>query len=834
MEIGLLIKKHDGQFLVQTSQGDFLEIDHTGALPESHTYVWYNLANGRAAEIKKAFFGKYNSPRNTIRAKGKTIRNVNQPNFQNNQEVVFSLQPNRQLRNNMTAADLENLRRTQTADFGSFDFITPYNFVRLGRPGPRIGPEIGHDRFAAGRYNGRLRCAIEVKTPLCLPDAEQMTEENLSDGKKHQKYPFLRFSDQLLIPGTAIKGMLRSVYESLTGSCLSIFHDQREVINYRAKPTGQAIKAGIVLQLPKDDQNPGRILACREHNYANGDNVRGENVLVDTYFNGTTWEYDRNNHCNLNVANIDPTDQINGQLFFASYAGPYNYRKGNNHFTFLHVEQLYPSCTQAGLSPGFLKITGKKERSNKHSERFFLPPQQKLIEIINRYIRERKAYPKTCKKFTSIHGKELWDSAHPTKKFTFSSKEQNRYESIQRRQLKEGKARLASDGGAANKTTYDHEGLKVGDLIYFRDGGGQQAEKISYVILAKESFDTTPHELLSNQDPGFPPCTKLDKLCPACRLFGGVDLAEETGEEVSKPAALAGRVSPGNALPAEGSNPQTEAEVTLKILGSPKETATSFYLVDAGGENTEGIPKKVDDGYDHEPQPHLRGRKFYWHQADGSEDHPLPEAAYRTAEKSNQNATVELVTGGTFVFDLDFENLSGEEFAALIWCLELEEGLCHKLGHGRSLGLGTVKIAIDREKSFLVDIEQRYRELASGIVHFADCGFEAAVAENPETSETIREYRITFAEQHRETFPSCSFDLKLAGGESYEDLCRILKFHPAMHGRFSYPQAREGGKVTGYAWFKKYPRQPLKTIAQTVAGGHQTGNAVKPASQITC
>ena len=62
-----------------------------------------------------------------------------------------------------------------------------------------------------------------------------------------------------------------------------------------------------------------------------------------------------------------------------------------------------------------------------------------------------------------------------------------------------------------------------------------------------------------------------------------------------------------------------------------------------------------------------------------------------------RNATVELITKATFSFTVYFLKISSDQLRKLIWCIAPKDGqrdLCHKLGMGKPLGLGSVKTAV--------------------------------------------------------------------------------------------------------------------------------------------
>ncbi len=66
-----------------------------------------------------------------------------------------------------------------------------------------------------------------------------------------------------------------------------------------------------------------------------------------------------------------------------------------------------------------------------------------------------------------------------------------------------------------------------------------------------------------------------------------------------------------------------------------------------------------------------------------------------------------ILPGARCRFTIRFWNLEEEELQRLIWCVALEEGLAHKMGKGRYLGLGSLQLRILPE-SFLIDWAGRY------------------------------------------------------------------------------------------------------------------------------
>jgi len=66
-----------------------------------------------------------------------------------------------------------------------------------------------------------------------------------------------------------------------------------------------------------------------------------------------------------------------------------------------------------------------------------------------------------------------------------------------------------------------------------------------------------------------------------------------------------------------------------------------------------------------------------------------------------------ILPGGQCRVSLRFWNLEKEELQKLLWCVALEQGLAHKMGGGRYLGFGSLRLKILPE-SFLTDWATRY------------------------------------------------------------------------------------------------------------------------------
>ncbi|NUM33029.1 MAG: TIGR03986 family CRISPR-associated RAMP protein [Candidatus Brocadiae bacterium] len=244
--------------------------------------------------------------------------------------------------------------------------------------------------------------------------------------------------------------------------------------------------------------------------------------------------------------------------------------------------------------------------------------------------------------------------------------------------------------------------LKTGDFIYFTHndqivtslGKNYRYKRVGkFPIL--DYFDAhTPS-----------PCTDLKKLCMGCRMFGMVKKLSN-----DKSVALAGRISFGFGRFVNAQIDNWPSEQTLKVLGSPKVSYHGFYLQ---------WTDPVQDLYPTNDYPPTevapRGRKEYWHHTNLKCQDYLDNRQEGRPLRDHQNATVSLCPPKQkFQFTVDFINLNDEELGALLYVLSFglkdgpEPNLAHKLGHGRPLGLGSVKTG---DLQLELDKPKRYKEI---------------------------------------------------------------------------------------------------------------------------
>lgn len=136
-------------------------------------------------------------------------------------------------------------------------FVNPYNFIPLADKKSKSYEVSESEKL----YTGAITYSLTTKTPLVIPATNNSSAfiknsngENLLGESEHKSYDFYSYDKSLqgekrdkiysepVIPGSEIRGMLRSIYEVLTDSCMSILNEDLPI----TKRTGEVFKAGLL------------------------------------------------------------------------------------------------------------------------------------------------------------------------------------------------------------------------------------------------------------------------------------------------------------------------------------------------------------------------------------------------------------------------------------------------------------------------------------------------------------------------------------------------------------------------------------------------------------
>lgn len=238
------------------------------------------------------------------------------------------------------------------------------------------------------------------------------------------------------------------------------------------------------------------------------------------------------------------------------------------------------------------------------------------------------------------------------------------------------------------RNLYNKNKIAVFYLLSTVKNNGTEKDVLKYFSpaqIGRNMYVNTIPDLLGEHNK----CSGKEGYCPACRLFGTL------GEN----SPIASKIRFGDAT--EKKNVViAENYINLPELSTPKITSVEFYTRKSNDENTTNINIW---NYDSE-YVLLRGRKFYFHSAPKSEE----ELGKRSI------ATKPALKDSEFTFKLYFDKISKKELKQLLWVLTLGENdingkYMHKIGVGRPVGYGSVKIVVDDIITRKISSEKEYK-----------------------------------------------------------------------------------------------------------------------------
>lgn len=663
------------------------------------------------------------------------------------------------------------------AGFAPYRFLNPYNFVRmLEVRDPKFAPLLGrcmpppHDRYVG--LTGRITCRLTATTPIFVADSENVIPD--PDNDKHLLYCF--FCDpegNVAIPGTSLRGAVRSIFEAATNSCFAHFAEKKRLSYRFASDEARKLMPARARKLGDNEwvlelfpgtndvsaDGPGtgdpmhaawimryRPLRQSPTASANPDSPYARRQLV-----AIPTSKKHGDECWALIERMEhPPREIRG--------------RARGRFLFWNVVQLAaektelpgPENDRQKKVKGYLCITNQNIE-NKHDERLFFTTQNLKTVELPKEVREK--YEELITDYQERHADEVKKRG--------------------RRERPEGRE-PAFSRFLLERTRRDEPKLRDGDLVYAmleeKSRGTYTVKFIVPVSVPRVGFERQIGELL--YPPELAKCTEYEGLCPACRTFGwvwGDDDPDQPRPALDKPTAYAGRVQFSHAVLTQDAG---VFDATLAILSTPKPTTYRFYLRPRNGKPQDGLDdQKVD--YNSEGQI-LRGRKVYRHHGDR-----LNLQGYQSVNgvKSDQNRTVRGVqkAGSVFEFTVDFENLAPVELGALLWSLQLE-GWHHRIGYAKPLGFGSARIEV--LKVSLLDPKVRYASLTGESGGWSD--YTSA------WQEWVDAFKDAMARRYAKPFECL---------ENIRDLRALLADTPPLPVHYPRPTRQPQAEGKQYEWF---------------------------------
>ena len=518
--------------------------------------------------------------------------------------------------------------------------INPYSFVPFAG---EVEKKPLDDYYPASEslLTGRLDVTMIAKTPLIVPDGanyqETALQTNTDTPDTHKTYTFYHVKDEngemrYAIPGSSLRGVLRSAYEAVTNSCLPFFPDNKELS--RRTPLNGAFKNRGLFGLVEDSDGKSywtlydvtdAIYTTNKTGVKNGVFRlsktapwlhTGQEVIFKKHPGYTSIEaiYPANQP----PADCDPLLWEKGWIQF-------NIPVSSNKRMFMDVEEFYQrygALDTGGDRPVPVLCKVGKDRNRreyiediKKFESGELPNGYTTGEIKN--ISEvRNAQRNRQRRVRAeirvdipyhIHilspGKELkrWpvergEKPEETEIFRLLQYSVETTTLEQTMQKGHGMVKVSTAGDllkALNRAAGTKKRKPAGNLVpvyYYKGYNGVyylSGSAVGRVGQARRWSDILGRD---NANGDHSPCKSLSGLCPACALFGTAE-AEEAAVD-----ALTGR--PSKVKGAKGRLRFTDAVVstsepvalethTLQILANPKPTAYEFYQIQPEGSGGE-------------------------------------------------------------------------------------------------------------------------------------------------------------------------------------------------------------------------------------------------------
>lgn len=247
--------------------------------------------------------------------------------------------------------------------------------------------------------------------------------------------------------------------------------------------------------------------------------------------------------------------------------------------------------------------------------------------------------------------------------------------------------------------------LRPGDLVYYAcdDQRPDLVTEVANTAIWRKRVGGTRHDFFRRVSKELLPFSlERERITPAELVFGLVEAREKGSSDV--PAlGLAGRVRFTHGL-LTGSTADGHYldPVTLKVLDAPKPPYPPFYFKPRTPGASGFIAKRDLSLGLHLPQ----GRKFYLHRY-GPDQAPWATHPANATDTLKQKSRITPVRPQrVFYFHIDFDNLTEYELGMLCYALRPTPAFRHKLGMGKPIGLGRVRI--DPVGLFLIDRQGRY------------------------------------------------------------------------------------------------------------------------------
>lgn len=572
---------------------------------------------------------------------------------------------------------------------GGNAFINPYTFVPLPDKVKRDKPH-GHARAVEGGLTGYLDVEFAFRSPLMMPVDWNTPEETTVTGT--------RIEERVTVPGSSVRGAVRSLFEVISSSCLSILDPDYRPAHRASLEMRPDKRLAVVDEVDSD----GKVISVLPTNRV----VWIRAKALWKLFGG--------------VAGLR-----SGVRISFDESAIYERSFGGNKGKPVKREQLKPEGELTLKKGGdwVVHVADAGTKGDHPADHIYVAVGKLETTPIRLGEKTWEDYRELCRYSVDVTGGGLAPSAPAWDAEEWSGvavmvrhTDRNRGN----RETAIGKRRK-SDGA-----------LAPGDSVWITTGS-EGGERVVTGLTMSSSWRELGKGPIRDRlpDESLLPCRNPDELCPACATFGFIEArAEGQRRDQAEHNAYASHLRFGAF--------ETDAPVPLRLVlppptRSPRPSAGAFYLehLKVEGENREagvaefGKPASRWGGRLDSPRMRrIAGRKFYWHGQEPEDTTPTPRQVRRNhypAEGANNCREVRRwITEKPPVLRgrIHFENIDARQLGLLMLALEPLElakragatvngELATHLGGGKGLGFGT---AVGRITATCVqDAAGRYR-----------------------------------------------------------------------------------------------------------------------------
>lgn len=551
----------------------------------------------------------------------------------------------------------------------------PYNFIPLPEKVITIPVTDLPDQgiYDPELHTGYIECELTTSSPVYVRAG--LTPDQAKAGKESKDLPdffYLNDKNQPIIPGSSLRGMLRTLVEIVTFS--KIGSVSKTPLVYRSvggTTNHDAHYRDMMMHLDREETT-GKNMKYYTPLMRGGYMVRtGPNdwaIRPAKVIGGTTYA-----HIGINEDKFRKLKRVkNCQNAFEIYiqTGPYQYQDVRGGFLKIKFAKVTDSDSNArpGLRPATLARSGWMNSKKSEAVVYEADPDAHLLPLTDAQV---DAY---------------------------------------REQVSKEQEKLLGKHGVLNDGQPVFYIEKDGKVVFF---GHTRMFRMPY---PNSPFDYVPDYARAEEQPKEPGLVDFAEA-----MFGYTRKVEKGSQ---RQRAYAGRVFCGDAELVNGQKDiwLSNSPIAPRILSGPKPTTFQHYLVQTEpnfyeiGKTRDGATKNETRLRDFaSPTPSetvIRGHKFYWHKGQVGLDEIGEKGAL--AEKDTQHTHIHpLKAGVSFKFRVRFENLSDEELGAMMWILNIaaDNNIRLKFGMGKPLGMGAIQIKPQLHQS---NSANRYASLMDG------------------------------------------------------------------------------------------------------------------------